>query len=193
MAWRMPRRTRDDARTLHGIQLWVAQPEATRNGEAAFEHHDDLPRLELDGGEGTILVGDYGGLESPARRDTEHVGVELRLRAPGAVLPLRADYEHALIVLEGNVRVGDHVVEPGVLAYLGQARDECRVDVREPVRALLLGGVPFPEKLLMWWNFVARTTEEASEARRQWTERAERFGTVRSRLERIEVAKPPWE
>ena len=179
--------------TLHGIQLWVAQPEATRNGGAAFEHHDDLPRLELEGGEGTILVGDYGGLESPARRDTEHVGVELRLRAPGAALPLRADYEHALIVLEGNLRVGDHVVEPGVLAYLGTGRAECTVEVRQPVRALLLGGVPFPEKLLMWWNFVARTTEEASEARRQWTERAERFGTVRSRLDRIEVAKPPWE
>jgi hypothetical protein len=183
---------RGRARTLHGVQLWVAQPEATRNGDAAFEHHDELPRLELDGGEGTILVGDYGGLESPARRDTEHVGVELMLRPPGAALPLRADYEHALIVLEGKLRVGDEVVEPGVLAYLGTARDECGVEVREPVRALLLGGVPFPEKLLMWWNFVARTTEEASEARRQWTERAERFGMVRSRLERIEVAKPPW-
>jgi hypothetical protein len=181
------------SRTLHGIQLWVAQPEATRNGEAAFEHHDGLPRLALEGGAGTILVGAYGGLESPARRDTEHVGVELRLRPPRALLPLRTDYEHALIVLEGSVRVGDHVVEPGVLAYLGTARQECRLDLRAPARVLLLGGVPFPEKLLMWWNFVARTTEEASAARRQWTAGDERFGTVRSRLERIEVGKPPWE
>jgi hypothetical protein len=181
------------SRRLHGIQLWVAQPEATRNGDAAFEHHEELPRFDLDGGEGTILVGDYHGLVSPARRDTEHVGVELRLRAPGAVLPLRKEFEHALVVLEGSVRLGDQAVEPGVLAYLGMARDECRVELREPARALLLGGVPFPETLLMWWNFVARTTEEASEARRQWTERDERFGTVRSRLERIEVAKPPWE
>ena len=180
-------------RTLHGIQLWVAQPEATRNGEAAFEHHDELPHFELAGGEGTILVGEFNGLASPARRDTEHLGVELRLRAPGAALPLRSEFEHALIVLEGSVRVSDQVVEPGVLAYLGTARDECRVEVREPARALLLGGVPFPEKLLMWWNFVARTTEEASEARRQWTVKDERFGAVRSRLERIEVARPPWE
>jgi hypothetical protein len=181
------------SRTLHGIQLWVAQPEATRNGDAAFEHHEELPRFDLEGGEGTILVGEYHGLASPARRDTEHAGVELRLRAPGAVLPLRNEFEHALIVLEGSVRMGGQVVGPGVLAYLGAARDECRVEVREPARALLLGGVPFPETLLMWWNFVARTTEEASEARRQWTEKDERFGTVRSRLERIEVAKPPWE
>ena len=178
---------------LHGIQLWVAQPEATRNGAPAFEHHHKLPRLELDGGDGTVLVGDYGGLESPARRDTEHVGVELLLRPPGGALPLRRDYEHALIVLEGSLRVADQVVEPGVLAYLGAARDECRVDVLEPARALLLGGVPFQEKLLMWWNFVARTTEEASEARRQWVDKDERFGTVRSRLERIEVGRPPWE
>ena len=179
--------------TLHGIQLWVAQPEATRNGEAAFEHHEDLPRIELEGGEGTILVGDYGGLESPARRDTAHVGVELVLRPPAVVVPLRRDYEHALIVLEGSLRLGDQVVEPGVLAYLGAQRDECRLDLLQPARALLLGGVPFPDKLLMWWNFVARTTEEASEARRQWTEKDERFGIVRSRLERIEVGRPPWE
>jgi redox-sensitive bicupin YhaK (pirin superfamily) len=85
------------------------------------------------------------------------------------------------------------VVHPGVLAYLGTAREECRVEQREPARVLLLGGVPFPEQLLMWWNFVARSTEEASKARRQWKEKDERFGTVRSRLERIEVGKPPWE
>jgi quercetin 2,3-dioxygenase len=181
------------ARTLHGVQLWVAQPGTTRNGAAAFEHHEALPRVEVEGGEGTILVGDYGGLESPARRDTEHVGVELMLRDPGAVLPLRTDYEHALIVLEGALRLDGQVVEPGVLAYLGAERDECRVELRAPARALLLGGVPFPEELLMWWNFVARTTEEASAARRQWAEKDERFGTVRSRLERIEVGKPPWE
>jgi len=181
------------ARTMHGIQLWLAQTEATRNGEAAFEHHAELPVVELEGGEGTVLVGDYGGRESPARRDTEHVGAELRLRPPGSALSLRPDYEHALIVLEGSVRVGDRVVEPGVLASLGAGRDEFRLELREPARALLIGGVPFPEKLLMWWNFVARTTEEASEARRQWAERDERFGSVPSRLERIEVGKPPWE
>jgi redox-sensitive bicupin YhaK (pirin superfamily) len=179
--------------TLHGIQLWVAQPEATRDGDAAFEHHEELPQIALEGGEGTILVGAYGGLESPARRDTEHVGVELRLRPPGALLPLRRDYEHALIVLEGSLEVDDQLVEPGALAYLGMQRDECRVGLRAPARALLLGGIPFPERLLMWWNFVARTTAEASEARRQWTDKDERFGIVRSGLERIEVGKPPWE
>ena len=181
------------AEEVHAVQLWVAQPADTRDGPAAFEHHAELPRLEFDHAEGTVLVGDVAGVTSPARRDTEHMGVELRLRGPGAVVPLRTDYEHALVVLEGRVTVDGVVVEPGVLAYLGSARDECRFQVEVPARALLLGGVPFPEAVLMWWNFVARSREEVSEARRQWTADDGRFGRVRSSLSRIEVGAAPWE
>ena len=181
------------AEEIHAVQLWVAQPAATREGPAAFEHHADLPRLELGGGEGTVLVGAFGGVDSPARRDTEHMGVELTLQGPGTEVPLRPDYEHALVVLEGRVRVDGVAVEPGVLAYLGLGRDQCGFQVEAPARALLLGGVPFPEPILMWWNFVGRSREELSEARRQWTSHAGRFGHVRSSLSRIEVGRPPWE
>ena len=174
------------------MQLWVAQPESTRDGAAAFEHHASC-RGDLDGGEATVLIGDFGGLTSPARRDTEHMGAELALHPGGTVVPLRADYEHALVVLEGSVRVGERVAEPGVLAYLGAGRDECRLVVDAPARALLLGGVPFPEPVLMWWNFVGRTRDEISEARRQWADADDRFGTVPSALPRIEVGRPPWE
>ena len=163
-------------------------------GLPAFEHHAELPRLELDHAEATVLVGDFAGVDSPARRDTEHMGVELRLRGPGTTVPLRTDYEHALVVLEGRVMVDGVAVEPGVLAYLGQGRDAVPAPgVAAPARALLLGGVPFPEPILMWWNFVGRSREEVSEARRQWSGDDGRFGHVRSSLERIEVGAPPWE
>jgi redox-sensitive bicupin YhaK (pirin superfamily) len=178
---------------FHAVQLWVAQPEATRNEPAAFEHHAELPRVELPDGRATVFVGDFGGATSPARRDTQHMGAELVLQGPAAVLPLRRDYEYALVVLEGAVSVGERVAEPGLLAYLGEGRDEVALAVAAPARALLLGGVPFPEPVLMWWNFVARTREEASAARRQWTADDGRFGTVRSSLARIEVGPPPWE
>jgi quercetin 2,3-dioxygenase len=181
------------AEEVHAVQLWVAQPAATRDGAATFEHHADLPRLELDHAEVTVLVGAVAGVASPARRDTDHMGVELSLRAPGAVVPLRPEYEHALVVLDGHVTVDGTVVEPGVLAYLGLGREECRFEAAAPARALLLGGVPFPERLLMWWNFVGRTREEVSEARQQWADDNGRFGRVRSSLSRIEVGKPPWE
>ena len=178
---------------LQGIQLWVAQPESTRQGAAAFERHADLPQFELDGSRVTLLVGELGGQASPARRDTDHLGADLVLSPPGTVLPLRPECEHALIVLEGAVALGDQVAQPGVLAYLGTGWDECPLEVREPARALLIGGIPFAEPVLMWWNFVARTREEVSVARRQWAEDDGRFGTVRSSLERIEVGPPPWE
>ena len=178
---------------LHGIQLWVAQPDATRDGPPDFEHYDTLPEVDLPGVSGSVVVGDFAGLVSPARRDTEHVGVELSVHEQGAVLPLRREYEYALVVLEGDVRVEGRVVEPGVLAYLGLGRDECRLDDGAASRVLLLGGVPFPEAVLMWWNFVARTRDEVSEARREWAARDDRFGTVASRLDRIEVGPPPWE
>ena len=84
------------AEEIHAVQLWVAQPAATRAGPAAFEHHAELPRLELGGGKGTVLVGAFGGVDSPARRDTEHMGVELTLQGPDTEVPLRPDYEHAL-------------------------------------------------------------------------------------------------
>ena len=40
----------------------------------------------------------------------------------------------------------------------------------------MLGGVPFGERLLMWWNFVARDGEEIARAREDWA--AGRFGQV---------------
>jgi redox-sensitive bicupin YhaK (pirin superfamily) len=181
------------ANRLHGIQLWVAQPEATRDGRPAFEHHDALPEVELDGAEAMVLVGDFAGSVSPARRDTEHVGVELTFRGARATVPLRRDYEYALTVLEGHIAVEGAVAEPGLLAYLGTGRDEVRVQSDDAARVLLMGGLPFPEQVLMWWNFVARTREEISDARRQWSDADGRFGEVRSKLGRIDVGPPPWE
>ena len=96
-------------------------------------------------------------------------------------------------MLDGSVVVDGHLVEPGALGYLGTGRDECALDAVAPARALLLGGLPFPEALLMWWNFVARSRDEVSEARRQWAAADDRFGRVESSLERIEVGAPPWE
>jgi quercetin 2,3-dioxygenase len=180
------------ANRLHGVQLWLAQPDANRNGPAGFEHHGSLPGVELDGASATVLVGDVAGEVSPARRDTEHVGAELTVRGSRATLPLRRDYEHALVVLVGQVSVESVVVEPGVLAYLGTGRDEVRVETDDTARVLLLGGVPFPEPIFMWWNFVARTRDEVTEARRQWAAGDPRFGSVRSKLARIEVGPPPW-
>jgi redox-sensitive bicupin YhaK (pirin superfamily) len=177
---------------LEGVQFWVAQPGATRDGDPDFEHHPELPEVELDEAVVTVFVGELGGVASPARRDTDHIGLDLRLRPGTSVLPLEPTHEYALIVVEGAVQVGGVVVEPGHLAYLGTGRSEGPLTVAAPSRAMLIGGVPFPEPVLMWWNYVARTREEVDEAHRAWSSRSDRFGVVRSPLPRIDVGPPPW-
>jgi redox-sensitive bicupin YhaK (pirin superfamily) len=177
---------------LHGVQLWVAQPAATRDGAAAFEHHADLPRVDLDDAVATVLVGDLAGAASPARRDTEHVGIDLDLRPGTTTVPLRADFEHALVAFTGAVTIDQRTVEPGHLAYLGTGRDEVTLTAIDPTRVLLIGGTPFDEPILMWWNYVARNRDEISQAHADWMSASDRFGHVDSTLPRIEVGPPPW-
>ena len=49
----------------------------------------------------------------------------------------------------------------------------------QPARTILLGGPPFTEQIIMWWNFVGRTHEEIVEFREQWEASGDRFGTGR--------------
>ena len=180
------------SRRLHGVQLWVAQPEGTRHGAAAFEHHAALPVAEVAGGVATVLVGSFLGAESPARRDTPLLGADLVLHGGLSAWPLDPAYEHALIVLDGAVGVDGHGLEPGRMAYLGQGRAEVAVDAVGPARALLLGGEPFGADVVMWWNFVARTKDEITDAWRSWQAADDRFGRVSSPTPRIPVGPPPW-
>jgi redox-sensitive bicupin YhaK (pirin superfamily) len=166
---------------VHGVQLWVAQPTTPRDGPAAFEHHAELPVHEVGAAVATELVGP----RSPARRDTDHLGLDLQLRPGRSTLPVEAVHEHALLVLEGRVTVGSESFVSDELAYLPPGRDELALDVDAPARALLLGGTPFPDTIQMWWNFVARTDAELTDAAAAWNAGAERFGAVASPLARI--------
>ena len=174
---------------LQGIQLWIALPAETRDGAAAFDHHASLPELELDGGTATVIIGACDGHDSPARADTPLVGIDLELRTTTSIA-LEPSFEHALVVLEGGVRIDGKVLGPGLLGYLGAARDELGLEVTGPARVMLLGGVPFPETIQMWWNFVGRSRREFIDAYRSWTEDDGRFGTVVSSLERVETTPP---
>ena len=178
--------------TLHGMQLWLAQPESTRKGSASFQHLASVPEFEIDNASGQVIVGRFADQQSPAQLDTPNVGVELLLRTGTTTLPLDSAFEYALVVAEGAVLLKGKVVAPGALADLGGARDEIALTVTEPARVLLLGGEPLQEKLLMWWNFVARTQEEISAAYQDWASEAERFGPVNSKFDRIPVTPPIW-
>jgi quercetin 2,3-dioxygenase len=178
---------------FRGVQMWVAQPEATRHGSGRFEHHGELPEIELDNAHGLVFLGTAADVTSPARTDTPLTGVDLTLRRGTTAVPLSPRGEHAVVPLDGRVRVGAEVVEPGWLALVPAGLEQLPIEVGEAGgRTLVLGGEPLDEPIAMWWNFVARDRDEITTAWRDWRDRTDRFGDVASVLERIEAPRPPW-
>jgi hypothetical protein len=164
---------------LQGVQLWVALPHADRDLAPAFAHHADLPVFADGGLTATVLMGSLAGATSPAACYTPLVGAEIRLAAGGtATLPLHPDFEYALLTLDGAATVDDAELKPGPLLYLGSGRSSLRLGAGPESRALLLGGEPFEERLVMWWNFVGREHDEIVQMRADWVDATPRFGTV---------------
>ena len=165
---------------LNGVQLWIALPEKARDVPPLFDHYPTLPAADLKAMSATVIVGELAGHRSPARTYSEIVGADIAFHERKPVnLPLRQDYEHALFVLDGDVWLGDMRLEPDTLYYLSPNHDELQCSGNRDSRLLLLGGQPFGEPILMWWNFVARTSEEIRQAREAWMQH-ERFGEVTS-------------
>lgn len=165
-------------RLLHGAQLWVALPAARAAVVPAWEHHATLPVLEDAGLRATVLLGSLASATSPGTSYSPVVGVSVTLSAgSAAALPLEADFEHAVLVLSGSVQVDGDDLGVGTMVYLGCDRRDLRLASSGGADLLLLGGEPFGEQLVMWWNFVGRSNDEIVEARAQWAA-GDRFGTV---------------
>jgi redox-sensitive bicupin YhaK (pirin superfamily) len=163
---------------LQGVQLWVALPHADRDMPPAFAHHADLPVLEDGGLTATVLLGTVAGLTSPARCHTPLVGASVVVDGSGT-LPLDPGFEYAVLTLDGAPMVEGTTLKPGPLLYLGQGLSSVRLDAASPARVVLLGGEPFDERLVMWWNFVARDHDEIVQMRADWMDETPRYGEVR--------------
>jgi hypothetical protein len=154
---------------LHGAQLWVALPDAHRHTAPTFEHY--VPEaIEFDGATVRVFIGSLLGETSTAHLFTELVGAQIDVPAGATVtIPLDERYEHGVLVDTGTPTIEGESVARAELAYWPIGRDELTISAGdEPLRALLIGGVPLGEHILMWWNFVGRTHDEVVEYRRQW-------------------------
>jgi redox-sensitive bicupin YhaK (pirin superfamily) len=164
---------------LHGVQLWTALPDGSRDVRPHFEHHPDLPVLTDPGVTVKVVMGELGGTASPAAVYSPLVGAEAVLE-PGAEtrLPLQPSWEYAVLTLAGSVDVDGLALDPGPLLYLGSGRSDLPLRTGPGARLMLLGGEPFDEHIVMWWNFVGRDHDDIAGAREQWERADPRFGTV---------------
>jgi redox-sensitive bicupin YhaK (pirin superfamily) len=176
---------------LHAVQLWIALPESARHMAPTFEHHANLPRVVGRGFSAKVFVGEFHGAVSPATTFSPLVGVQLSIdAAEPVIIPLHSEFEHGILALTGGLFVDGKRVEAGQLIYLPVGDGGVTVHASRPgTQAMLVGGAPFEEHLVMWWNFIGRTHSEIVEMRRIWNQRGsesapelhaseERFGAV---------------
>ncbi|UAL30318.1 pirin family protein [Nocardioides rotundus] len=165
--------------TLHGAQLWVALPDEARYTDPGFDHYVPEP-VERDGLVARVFIGSLLGETSPVATFTPLLGAELLLE-PGADVELTVDpsFEHGVLVDDGVVDVADQPAKPGELVHVAPRSDRLRIVAGElPARLLLLGGVPFGQRIVMWWNFVGRSHEEVVAFRQEWQDQITRDGSV---------------
>jgi len=166
-------RTPDDlrgvARRMHGLQLWVALPEADEEVEPAFVHTpaDALPALDVGGARLRVLVGEAFGAASPVAVRSPTLYVDIALSA-GDAFPLPPARERAVYGVDGAFRLDGEAVEPRRMVLIAEG-DEPMVSADADARVVLVGGEPLGPRF-MWWNFVSSRRERIVQAADDWAQ-----------------------
>lgn len=171
-----------------GLQTvtWLLMGEILHRGSRGSEQVIRPGQLNL------MTVGHVVSHSDEATAYRANSSVDFDLRPGEIVIPRDAAFEHALVMFDRAVTIGDRVLEPGHLGYVGTARTKLRLRASAAARALLIFGAPFPEPVLMWWNYVASDRDDITTAHADWTVRSVRFGHAESPLWRVDVGPPSW-
>ena len=170
-----------DGTRLHAAQLWIALPESERHRAPGFENYPALPQTKLGDFSATVLAGSSLGLTAPTRVFSPMMGLDLVSQGAATTsLPLDDHFEHGVLVLRGKAQVQGEVLEPGELLYFPPGTPALDLACDAETQLLVVGGAPFGEDILLWWNFVARTQAELATALAQWQAGDGHFGTVKS-------------
>jgi redox-sensitive bicupin YhaK (pirin superfamily) len=162
---------------LYGIQAWAALPKSNEEAAPQFAHYDasQLPRIAGDGKTVRVVMGQMYGQSSPAEFPHPSFYAEAVL-APGAVLPLDADYdERAIFIVSGEIDIaGDSFAAGRLLVF--KPGDRISVLATAQSRLILLGGEPMDGPRHIWWNFVSSSKDRIAAAKSDW--KAKRFASV---------------
>ena len=155
---------------LHGVQLWLVLPDSSRH-DPAFFVAEMIERHQHDDGSLQVFLGSLQGISSGVPQAWPGLGAEFSLEPRGTMtLEVEASHEHAILLDSGSITVNGDGVKHHELGYLapGSHHIDLTNTTDAPARGLILGGQPFEEEFVMWWNFIGRTHEEIEDFRNQW-------------------------
>ena len=162
---------------IHGLQMWVALPEAKEEMAPAFAHHEvgEFPLIMDDGKAVRVVIGSLYGERSPVPTVHETMFANIALRA-GASLPLDADHEErALYIIDGTVDISGDKFKPGRLLVF-KPGDRVTIKALTDAHLVICGGAPMDGPRHIWWNFVSSRKERIEQAKAEWA--AGHFGKV---------------
>ncbi|GHG61862.1 hypothetical protein GCM10010919_06730 [Alishewanella longhuensis] len=161
--------------SLHGLQLWLALPEADEETEPAFYHYPSasIPALEIADVPVRVLIGQAYGVSSPVKTFFETLYIEADLKA-GQQLILPNAAERGLYVAKGEISLQDTQVSAHQLVVLRPAEGVC-ILAKTDTRIALVGGETIGQRYIDW-NFVSSSKARIEQAKEDW--RAGRFPKV---------------
>ncbi|MGX5846454.1 pirin family protein [Mesorhizobium sp. PL10] len=166
---RTPEELRGAPMSVSGPQTWLALPDNKEEVAPVFENTAAirLPEIDAEGVSGRVVIGDFSGLRSPVRADTETLYADLRL-APGASVKIPADAEErAIYTLDGDVSIsGDRFPAERLLVF--RPGDEIVVSSERGAHFMLFGGASLGSPRHIWWNFVSSSKERIEQAKQEW-------------------------
>ncbi|AZO55894.1 MULTISPECIES: pirin family protein [unclassified Mesorhizobium] len=166
---RTPQELRGAPMSISGLQTWLALPDGKEEVAPVFENTAALrlPEIDAEGVSGRVVIGDFQGLRSPVRADSETLYADLRL-APGASVKIPADAEErAIYTLEGEVSISGDVF-PAERLLVFRPGDEIVISSPTGAHFMLFGGASLGSKRYIWWNFVSSSKERIEQAKQEW-------------------------
>ena len=175
-----------------GAQLWLALPQLLASVAPAFNHYPDLPQLATQAWKGTLILGTFLDTVSPARLDQPALALEITILRDRGELDLDPTFEYGLLPFDSPLVVDDVVLPPTHCAFLPAGASSRRIGGSQGATALLIGGPPLAQPIVMWWNYVGHSREEVVQAHQDWKIGSDRFGDLGRRSDRMTSPKPPW-
>lgn len=165
---RTPEKIRDHAHRIHGLQLWLAVPEAIEEDPPQFYHYEAkaLPYFEVGAIKGRVMIGEAYGVYSPVKVFSPTLYFEARIPGGQSLDLPKAPKEIGIYLIEGSLTSQQIQITPNSMA-ISTSHDGITIQALEDTHIVVIGGEPLGKRAI-WWNFVSSNPQRITQAADDW-------------------------